>query len=215
MVDTLFIMGALAGLLQVLGYIVYISDGRIDPNPVTWFMFAYGTALLTVLEWDSDAFWPELFLPIVCSLLSMYVCYRCWKRARKLDATRWWPRDWWPEDRWEQSAFVSDIIISVLYVASWVVADIDILSEELRNSAVLAFLILANLSTIPAFYPLLKGVIKDNGKERMLPWAIWTVSYSLLAFVTYASHGTVMTVLLLYPLINVFLHGWVFLIARN
>ena len=45
-------LGLLAGLLQLVGYLLYVRDEEIEPNPVTWLMFAYGTMLLTVLEWD-------------------------------------------------------------------------------------------------------------------------------------------------------------------
>ena len=60
-------VGLLAGALQLIGYLLYLRDEEIEPNPVTWLMFAYGTILLTLLEWDRQASGAELALPAVCS----------------------------------------------------------------------------------------------------------------------------------------------------
>jgi hypothetical protein len=205
--ELLFIIGACAGILQIVGYILYLRDSDIDPNPVTWFMFAYGTGILALLEWDSSATWPELFLPIACAVLSIVVSYKCWKRARAKDPTRWWPEDWWPEDKTEKLSFVSDILITLAYIAAWMLASWSILTPENREYAVLTFLFLSNLSTFPSFYPLLRETYLNPQKENWLPWAVWAVSYALLALVTYKTHGSLFHPLMFYPLSNVFLHG--------
>ena len=75
-VSDLMLLGIISGFLQLLGYILYIRNPDIDPNPVTWFMFAYGTGILAILEWDASATWPELFLPITCAVFSIYVSYQ-------------------------------------------------------------------------------------------------------------------------------------------
>ena len=74
-------LGLLAGVLQLVGYLIYVRDEEIEPNPVTWLMFAYGTMLLTMLEWDRQASAAELALPLVCSSMALYVAGRCWWRA--------------------------------------------------------------------------------------------------------------------------------------
>src|SRR3989344_5308338 len=122
-------LGILAAGLQVVAYILYIRDDEIDPNPTTWFMFAYGTGLLAIMEWDSDATPAELFLPTVCALFSIYVSLRCWIRARKADPSRLWPRGWWPDDFWEKVSFTLDIFITVEHLDLY-----PVLSHASRNS---------------------------------------------------------------------------------
>ena len=40
------LLGVLAGILHFIGYVYYIKNEDIKPQPTTWFMFAYGTAIL-------------------------------------------------------------------------------------------------------------------------------------------------------------------------
>jgi len=207
-------LAILSGVLQLLGYILYIRNEDIDPNPVTWFMFAYGTAILAVLEWDMSATWPELVLPVVCAVFSIYVSYKCWKKARAIDPHKWWPEDWWPEDIWEKYSFISDIFITVAYIAAWALASFALLTTEHKELAVLAFLLLSNLSTAPAFYPLLNETYKDPTKEHWMPWTIWAMAYLALALVTYLTHNTFWHILMLYPASNVFFHALVAWLAR-
>lgn len=205
--EIIILLGVLAGIFQILGYVLYIKNTDIDPNPVTWFMFAYGTGILCLLEWDSSATWPELFLPVTCSLFSIYVSYRCWKKARARDSSRWWPEDWWPEDAWERWSFISDITITLGYISAWALATWAILTPEYREVAVLAFLFLSNTSTFPSFYPLMRETYLDPNKEHWAPWTVWTIAYCILAVVTFYSHNSINWALLFYPLSNIFLHG--------
>lgn len=186
--ELLLTPGVLAGAIQIIGYIVYIKDDNIDPNPVTWFMFAYGTGILTILEWDSEATVPELLLPIVCSVFSIYVSFKCWKKARLRDSTRWWPEDWWPEDIWERWSFISDIAITFAYIFAWALASWALLTPEYREVAVISFLFLSNLSTFPSFYPLIRETYLDPRKESWKPWTLWAIAYAVLTFVTYSTH---------------------------
>lgn len=200
--------------MQLLGYYLYLRNEDIEPNPVTWFMFAYGTAILMVLEWDSEATLPELLLPTVCALLAIVVSVICWRKARKINPNKWWPEDWWPEHRGDQYAFVSDIVITVGYILAWVIATIGVLSSEARELWVFIFLLLSNLSTLPAFIPILRSTYKNPHTEHWLPWAIWTYAYALLAYVTYVTHGSWWNILILYPALNVVLHGIMAILAH-
>lgn len=207
--------GIIAAILQVVGYLYYlkfIKSGHVDPNPVTWFMLAYGTALLTVLEWDAEASWAILALPAACALCTLWVAALCWKRARELDPSRWWPRDWWPEDRSDQLSFISDAIITIGYVACWYLAFSGILSTDWKLMFVLAFLWLANISTIPAMIPLLRETYNHPEKEHSTPWVIWTLAYLFLTATTLLDEHeswSVFLALLAYPVINVVLHALV------
>lgn len=209
----LLIGGIITGLLQLLGYVLYIRNEDIDPEPVTWFMFAYGTLILAVLEWDANATFAELILPAVCGTLAVYVSYRCWKKARLINPHKWWPEDWWPEDFWDKMSFVGDIAITIGYIAAWVLAGAAFLTPEYREWAVLGFLFLSNLSTFPSFYPLLHSTWKNPEKEHWLPWTIWAAAYALLGCITYATHGAFWHPLMFYPVSNAIMHALVGILA--
>jgi hypothetical protein len=214
-ISDLMLLGIISGVLQVLGYILYIRNPDIDPNPVTWFMFAYGTGILAILEWDASATWPELFLPITCAVFSIYVSYRCWRKSRQNDPIHFWPRDWWPENRSERLAFISDILITIGYITAWVLASLAFLSEEYRTLAVLTFLFLSNVSTFPSFYPLLRETHLHPEREDSAPWFVWTIAYAVLTYITFKTHGAIFHPLMFYPVSNVFLHGLMAWLARK
>lgn len=212
-VSVLLLLGICAGILQVIGYIIYILHDDIDPNPVTWFMFAYGTAILTILEWDMDATIPELILPATCSVFAIYVSLRCWVHARRRDPSKWWPEDWWPSDRIQQASFISDILITIGYVSIWAFVAFGTLTPETKLLAVFWFLLLSNLSTFPAFYPIIHETYKYPEKENYLPWFVWSAAYGLLGLVTYLSHYELLSLLMLYPVSNAILHAVVGIVA--
>ena len=206
-----FYLGILAAGIQAWAYVLYIKDDKIDPNPTTWFMFAYGTGLLAIMEWDSQASPEELFLPTVCAFFSIYVSLRCWRKARKANPTRLWPEGWWPDDFLERWSFISDIVITVGYVAAWGLAESSLLSPEQKYWAVLTFLFLSNISTFIQFYPLLHETYLHPERENWKPWTVWAGAYGTLALVTYLKHGAVWHHLMFYPLSSCILHilmGW-------
>lgn len=209
----LLILGILAGLLQVVGYVMYIFHEDIDPNPVTWFMFAYGTAILTVLEWDMHATLAELILPATCAVFAIFVSWRCWVRARRRDPSKWWPEDWWPEDKIEQASFVSDIVITIGYIAMWAFVVFGTMTADTKAIGVFLFLLLSNLSTFPAFYPIINETYKHPEKENYAPWFVWAAAYALLGYVTFATHHEYFSLLMLYPISNAFLHALVGVVA--
>ena len=208
------LLGTLAGLFQFLGYIYYLRIKSIEPEPLTWFMFAYGTAILTILEWDSKAVSAELILPVVCSLLAIYVSWKCWKSARISDPSKWWPEDWWPEDKWERYSLVSDLFITIGYISIWTFTASVILSDIGHGYAVFFFLVLSNISTFPSFYPLIKRAYLYPEKEHSLPWTLWAIAYTILAVLTFMLHGIFFHILMFYPVSNALLHGAVAVVAR-
>jgi hypothetical protein len=199
-------LGILAAAIQVIAYVLYIRDDQIDPNPTTWFMFAYGTGLLALMEWDTNASMEELMLPTICALCSIYVSLRCWVRARKADPTRLWPKGWWPDDYWERVSFILDIIITVTYGAAYVLAESSILTKEQQYWAILISLFLSNISTFIQFYPLIHETYLHPERENWKPWFIWALAYGTLAVVTYMKQGAIWHHLMFYPLSSCFLH---------
>ncbi len=215
---TVALIASAAGTLHLFGYIAYIRNDDIEPNPVTWLMFAYGTLLLTLLEWDSDATAGELFLPVVCSGMAIFVAGRCWLRARRKDPSRFWPREWWPSDWRDRAAFQVDIALTLLYLAAALLVyngSFGVEYVELKELSVLVFLLAANVTTFTAFFPLIRNVMENPGNERSGPWAIWTCAYGLLGITTILSQGGIWTELMVYPAVNAFLHGTVAFLSRK
>ena len=213
--DAITLMGLAAGLLHFVGYVAYVSDADIEPNPVTWLMFAYGTLLLTFLEWDSDATFGELLLPTVCSAMAVYVAGRCWQRARRRNPSRYWPREWWPSDWRDRAAFQFDLVLTALYLTAFLLQHNNWIGAQAKEFAVIAFLVAANLTTFSAFFPLIRSVLENPNHERTTPWAIWACAYALLGLTTIAAQGTVWTVLMIYPAQNAILHGAVAYLSRK
>lgn len=213
--NRLILLGVLAGVLQLIGYLIYLSDDSIEPEPVTWFMFAYGTAILAVLEWDANATVPELILPTVCGTLAIVVSYKCWRKSRQLDPSRWWPRDWWPDDFWDRSSFISDILITIGYIIAWAFATFAVLTSTQYEWTVFAFLFLSNLSTFPQFYPMLHSTYLNPEKENWVPWIVWACAYAILGWVTWETHGAFWHALMFYPASNAILHAAVGILAAR
>lgn len=208
-------LGVFSGLLQLLGYILYLKISSIDPNPVTWFMFAYGTLVLAILEWDASATTAELILPTVCGLMAIVVSARCWLQARAVDPSHYWPRDWWPENRWDKISFLSDIAITIAYILAWILAGYAILTAAQHNFAVFSFLFLSNLSTFPAFFPILHSTYQHPEREHWLPWMVWSLAYVILGWITFISHGELLHALMFYPVSNAIMHALVAIIATR
>ena len=206
-VTTLEILGLLAGALYLLGSIVYFSKlEKIDPNPVTWLMFSYGTLIIIVLEWDRDATWPELVLPIVDATLDLLIMFEVWRRARRDEraregVARLWPGKLRPQNRLERVSLYSDLTITALYVGAWTLSLVSLLPEESRQLAVAFFLAFSNLTVVTEFSPIVASTWRRPDREHWMPWILWTVGSGTLGYVTYMNHGWA-DPLMLYPMLS-------------
>jgi hypothetical protein len=197
----------ISGALMLAGYALYIGlslKHDIEPNPTTWLMFSYGTALLTFFEGDTilketgwAAGWPLLVVPIACTIGGIIVaCVIRFRQKKRM----------MPVDRADKVSFYVDLALTLGYIITWTLLAFQLISEEMRGTAVLAFLVLSNLSAVPAFVPIFRSTRKDPRGERALPWLVWTASYATLIIVTYNEVG-VWSVLMIYPVLNTVLHG--------
>ena len=217
---TLEILGLLAGALFLSGSIAYYSKlGKIDPNPVTWLMFSYGTLIIIVLEWDRDATWPELVLPIVSAGFDLLIMFEVWRRARRSERAtngvlRLWPVRLLPQDRLERVSLYSDLAITALYVGAWALSLGSLVSEDGRQLAVMFFLVVSNLTVVPEFGPIVASTWRRPEREHWMPWALWTAGFGTLGYVTYESHGWA-DPLMLYPALGLVFHCLVGLLATG
>jgi hypothetical protein len=191
-------IGAVAAVLQALGYAIYIKhflNHRIRPNAASFFMFAYGTSLLALLEWQSGAGWQLLLLPGVCASLSVIVALMCVPRG----ATD-------PIDRVEAIAFSTDLWLTVGYVA--------LLYWNSHPSGFASwFLIATNLTAVTCFLPVVRSTWNAPERELPGPWVVWTLAYAALTAATVQADGGRHLSLLIYPLLNMLLHGSVAILA--
>ncbi len=186
------ILSITAALAQAFGYILYgrlFLQKAIRPNTASSLMFAYGTALLVVLEISEGATWHILALPITCAVMSIGIALLCLRKG----ATD-------PVDKVEAITFSADIWLTLLWAAiAFGYGDIAPFAT--------GFLIAGNLTTITSFVPVLRSTWRNPERERPSPWVAWTIAYGLLTIVTImADHGR-NPALLIYPGLSVILHG--------
>jgi hypothetical protein len=186
------VLGLVAAGLQALGYALYVGlflRKRIRPNAASSFMFAYGTALLVLLEWKDGARWEILALPVTCSLASIGVAMLCLRKG----ATE-------PVDRIEATAFFADVWLTVLWaMIAFGYGNVDPFSA--------GFLLAGNVTTLTAFFPVLRSTWLTPHREQPWPWAVWTLAYGVMAAVTLLADRGAHPMLLVYPLLSVALHG--------
>ncbi len=186
------------GLLEVAGYLVYIQKSlrnETEPNPTSWLMFAYGALVMTVLEWDRNASWFILLQPAACALFNIRIVAIVWNKG-KLRL---------PESLLDRVALGADLLLTACYVGAKIAESLHLISEQDRESLVLIFLIISNLSLVICYTPLIRDVYAEPHHEHPLPWGIWLASYVLLMVVTIAKHG-LWSEFSLYPAISIVIH---------
>ncbi len=190
--------GLIAAMLQAIGWIVYsrlFLKRIIRPNAASSFMFAYGTALMVLLEAGSGASWHVLALPVTCTVFSCLVAALCLRRG----ATE-------PVDGIEAIAFSADVWLTVLWAAiAFGYGDI--------TPYAAGFVVAGNVTTLTAFFPVLRSTYLTPEREQPAPWCVWTLAYTALTITTILADRGQHPELLLYPALNAFLHGSVALLA--
>ncbi len=184
--------GVLAAVLQIVGYLVYIRyflKHSIKPNAASFFMFAYGTSLLAFMEWQNGATWSVLLLPTVCAVMSIIVAIMCIPRG----ATE-------KIDRVEAVAFSVDLWLTIIYAAL-------VMGFGSGSQYSSWFLLATNLTAVTCFVPVIRSTWIAPDRELPAPWLVWTFAYGALAIATFQTSGTAHPMLLVYPILNMVLHG--------
>lgn len=182
------ILGILAGVLQVVGYIFYVKKinlGRIKPNTASWSIWAFGA----VLESSSYVFvtgdWVKNILPIACAVSAIVIFIYCFRHGHFEKPTKF-----------EWSLVFLDCV--AVFIWWW------------YSSAVYANLFLV-LTAVISFIPIFLHIWKDNMVEDAKPWFIWTLAYAVLALVVMLRWEKWED--LVYPAIFVILHIVVAILA--
>jgi hypothetical protein len=187
-------------MLQAIGWIVYARlfvRRIIRPNAASSFMFAYGTALMVLLEVGSGASWHVLALPMTCTIFSCMVAALCLRRG----ATE-------PVDGVEAIAFSADVWLTIFWGAiAFGYGDI--------GPYAAGFVVAGNITTLTAFFPVLRSTLLTPEREQPAPWCIWTLAYIALTVTTILADQGQHPELLIYPTLNAFLHGTIALLALH
>jgi len=194
-------LGFIAAFLQLSGYFFYSSKvlkHDIIPNPTSWLMFAYGTTFLAIIEWDRDASFALLALPVACSFASIAVAIYALRGVRS----------WFPEHRADRFSFGFDVFLTLVYLSTWLLLISNLIAEGQKDVADIVILACWNIGVLTAFFPLLRQVYKHPESEHATPWIIWTSAYAALTIATYLEVGA-FNELMLYPLINLVVHGFI------
>lgn len=148
------VFGLLAGAVQLIGYIVYNYGAGEKINTGSWSIWAIGGAIdfasFFVL---TEGDWVVSFLPAICGLAAF--CTFLYAIIRK--------RFSWP-DRTDWAFVGADgLITAIWYFTNVVIANL-----------------LYQISTVASFIPLCRGLLTGKEKEKLFPWLIWSLAYSLL-----------------------------------
>ena len=149
-------VGIVAGLLQFLGYVLYIRGVRklgTTPNASSWAIWAFG-GLLNLFSYNQlvgDL--VKEILPFVCSLCCIGSFLFFWKRG----SMRW-------PDKSDWAILAVDCLITVY----WFVTG----SSEAN--------LLYQVGTVISFIPICRGMLKKTDREEPLPWVVWALAYATL-----------------------------------
>ncbi len=201
---TIAVLAVGAGVLQAAAYALYVRSAmrhEIDPNPTAWLMWAYGTTLLLVLEYDQNATGYVLVLPGVCAVCCLAVAGLCWRKGTL----------GWPNEKSDRTALWIDLVITAAYLVVLAAGMVGFVSAAHDWLAKMFILVCANASTFVSFVPIVRSTRENPTAERWQPWAVWTVAYALLLVVTIAEEGTSIAALQfwIYPTSCMFLSGLV------
>lgn len=160
------ILGTLAGVLQLVGYIIYIYFvfyKNIKPNASSWIMWTYGNLLLTGSYISATENLSQQILPAVCGISCVITCiiFVIGGKFEKLDIT-------------EKIVLSIDILIGIFWIYS-------------KNSEWVN--ILVDGTAIISFVPIIRNTYKNPEEEHFLPWLVWTSAYVLLLIVAIQSHS--------------------------
>lgn len=187
--DLAVMLGASAGAVYALGYVLYLRKtlaGGNRPNPASWFLWVFLTVLncVSYLSLSGDA--VKAVIPVVSSFfcLAIFLFALAKGRFTRIDA-----------------ADGAALALGIVAAGAW---------WSLR-SPVAANLLMQGCLAV-SFVPTLRGVWRDPSVEKAAPWLAWSAGY-VLTFCVIALRWRGQPQDLIYPVNCLFLHGGVGVLA--
>jgi len=151
------VLGVAAGVLQLVGYVVYLRQllaRRVQPNAASWGMWAFSALFGCWSYAEMTADWAKCVLPAACCVACMVTFLLCLLvgRLRRVEG-------------WEFAVWGLDAALMLVWFAGGV-------------SAVAANLIL-QFTTALSFAPILWHVRAAPEAERPQAWLLWSSAYLL------------------------------------
>jgi len=180
-------IGFLAATLQIVGYILYwkgIRKGLIQSNPVSWFIWAYGSliSLGTYSQMTND--WVKDILPLGCSVACIILCFQVFRFS-----------DRGTFDRYDYMIICIDLAVTVAWF---------FVGATIAN-------LLDQFGTLISFVPLVYGLLSGKNKELPTPWLIWSLAYLCQIAVVLARYEKWED--LAFPVVCFFTHSTVYLLS--
>ncbi len=175
------VLGIMAGLLQLIGYVSYVKKiniGRVVPNTASWSIWAFGAVLESSSYALATGDWVKNILPVVCAASAIAIFFYCLRLGHFHRLSRF---EW----------FLVLIDCAAIFIWWW------------YGSAIYANLFLV-LTAFISFVPIVAHAWRDPMVEDSLPWFIWTVAYATLSVVVLLRWEKWED--LVYPLVFVVLH---------
>lgn len=147
------VFGLSAGAVQLIGYIVYNYSAGEKINTGSWSMWALAGIIDFTSFFALTGDWVVSFLPAVCGLAAFATFVYAIVRKRFS----------WPDRTDSAFVGVDAVITAIWYFTNVVVANL-----------------LYQISTVASFIPLCRGLLSGREEEKLSPWLIWSLAYSLL-----------------------------------
>ena len=148
-----FILASLAGIIQLVGYWVYVRVNTNTVNCGSWLIWTLSAVVdLVSYVYVTDSNWPKNILPAACALAC--VCTFLYLLLRgKFNMP----------DKSEWAMVTGDTLISV----AWWQNILSVVGANLMLQA----------STLFAAIPMIRGLIKGKEHEDVRPWLLWASAY--------------------------------------
>ncbi|MBP6945577.1 hypothetical protein KBB85_06190 [Patescibacteria group bacterium] len=188
--DTLSVLFSISATGCLLwGYWLYnrgIYKGTISPNVTTFFLWVIGGAVEAGSYWNITEDPLKRLFPIVCATVVVVTFFFALARGRFQKPKR------------------IDILILVL--------DLELVLVMLTDYRPEYLMLMVQIDLILTFCPIWGSTWEKPEGEDPLPWMIWTLSYTLLTITVMLRFEDGWD--LVYPILNIFLHALVGIIAR-
>ena len=175
-----FILASAAGIIQIIGYVVYVKVSEGPVNTGSWLIWTLsaGVDLVSYL-YVTEVNWIKNLLPAACAIACVVTFLHLLFRGHLS----------WP-DKSEWGMVVTDSVISV----AWWTNLLTVIGANLMLQA----------STILSAIPMIRGLLLAKEREDYRPWALWSSAYfcHLMAVCLQLGHWSELA----YPIANLIMN---------